>query len=103
VKHNPEQPFIVHTGQLKTKVLGTEFNIEAWARDENISITVTSGKVEVANQQKTFGILTRDEQLVYSKAKADIVQQNVDPEISLAWKKQDLVLHDVTVEEAAEL
>src|SRR5690606_11197835 len=103
VKHNPEQPFIVHTEHLKATVLGTEFNIEAWSTDENISITVSSGKVKVANQHKTFGIITTDEQLIYNKAKADIVQQNVDPEIYLAWKEQDLVLYDVTVAEASAL
>ncbi|MDX1284360.1 MAG: FecR family protein, partial [Draconibacterium sp.] len=27
VAHNPEQPFIVHTRQMKTQVLGTHFNV----------------------------------------------------------------------------
>ena len=45
VAHNPEQPFIVQTRQLKTKVLGTHFNVVAYPTDEVHEIALHEGSV----------------------------------------------------------
>ena len=103
VKHNPSKPFIVHAGNLKTTVLGTSFNIKAWPTEVDVSITVTKGKVKVEDQHKIFGTVVKDQQLTFSKEKAEVIQTEVDASSSLAWKEQDLLLDDVTILEAAEL
>lgn len=48
VSHNPEQPFIVQTRGLKTKVLGTHFSVVAYPTDEIHEIALYNGKVQVA-------------------------------------------------------
>ena len=47
VVHQSKQPFIVHIGNLKVKVLGTQFNIKAYPAEENITTTLAQGKVLV--------------------------------------------------------
>ncbi len=47
VVHNADQPFIVHTGNITTHVLGTSFNIKAYGDDPLLHIDVVSGKVGV--------------------------------------------------------
>ena len=47
VEHNENQPFIVKTTQLKTKVLGTHFNIVAYPTDEVQEISLYEGSVQL--------------------------------------------------------
>ena len=47
VAHNANKPFIVETGKLNIKVLGTEFNVQAYPGDENVSTTLVKGKVSL--------------------------------------------------------
>lgn len=47
VKHDPDHPFIIHTGKLDVKVLGTSFNIKAYPNDSTIETTLIKGKVEL--------------------------------------------------------
>ena len=103
VKHSKQCPFIVHTGDVVTTVLGTAFNIEAIKGANRIVVTVTRGKVSVGNKQHLFGTITPNQQLVCNIGKALPVIQKVDAETCLAWKKQDLLFDDVAMGEAAKL
>lgn len=47
VRKDATKPFIVYSGQLKTKVLGTSFNINAYAGLSKMEVTVVTGKVKV--------------------------------------------------------
>jgi len=46
VKKNPERPFLVETEKIKTRVLGTSFNIKAYKNSQTM-VSVNTGKVEV--------------------------------------------------------
>lgn len=104
IKHNRQKPFIIYTDKLKTTVLGTAFEINAWAEDSNIRVTVSRGKVKVENQfNKTIGIITPNEQIIYDKISENVVQKIVNTPEYLEWKEYDLLLSDVTVAEASKL
>lgn len=47
VAHNANKPFIVRVGTEEIKVLGTHFNINAYADEEHIKTTLLQGKVVV--------------------------------------------------------
>lgn len=47
VKHDPGHPFIIHTGQVDIRVLGTAVNVRAYPEDSAIETTLIRGKVEV--------------------------------------------------------
>ena len=51
VKHNPQKPFVVHSGELSTKVLGTKFNVSAFPVDNNIKVSLVEGKVVVSGEK----------------------------------------------------
>lgn len=51
VTKNPEQPFIVQFNALAVRVLGTSFSIRSFDSEENISVSVKTGKVSVLSKQ----------------------------------------------------
>lgn len=104
IKHNSLKQFIIHTGKLKTIVLGTAFEINAWSDNSSIQVTVSRGKVRVEDQNnRTIGIITPNQQITYDKGSKNVVQKVVNAPEYLEWKEQDLLLSDVTVAEAAKL
>jgi len=104
IKHNSLKQFIIHTGKLKTIVMGTAFEINAWSDNTSFQVTVSRGKVRVEDQHnRTIGIISPNQQITYDKASNNIVQKVVNAPEYLEWKEQDLLLSDVTVAEAAKL
>lgn len=47
VAKNPAMPFIVEAGKIRTKVLGTHFNISTYADDKVQQATLLEGKIQV--------------------------------------------------------
>ena len=103
VTHRAGQPFLVHTGKITTRVLGTAFDVRAYPADDSIRITVTQGKVQVLKDDiHSMGMLTANQQISYSKlseAYAKIKQVDVTPVI--AWKPREINFDDVTMQQAA--
>jgi ferric-dicitrate binding protein FerR (iron transport regulator) len=50
---NARQPFKVKTGQQEIQVLGTHFNISAYADDKTVNTTLLEGSVRVTNGEET--------------------------------------------------
>ncbi len=48
VAKNPNKPFLVYANELVTKVLGTSFNVRAFADEKNVIVKVRTGRVAVA-------------------------------------------------------
>lgn len=103
IAHDPSKPFVVHTGAVQTTVLGTAFNIKTCGGDERVTVTVTRGKVKVSDPSKTLALITRGQEITYDKKKGAAIQKSVDSATEISWKKQDLFLDDVAVEDAAKL
>jgi len=102
VKHNSEKPFIIHTGQVKTTVLGTAFDIKAWPDHKNIIVSVTRGKVRVENDKKVLAVLTINQQINYDLQNTVAKHQRVNAEgIVSNWAKQDLNFDGATFESIA--
>lgn len=70
VTKNPLKPFIVHTGGINIKVLGTAFNVRSYPEDKTVETTLIRGLVQVTRndqpQQKPI-FLHPDEKLVVDK------------------------------------
>lgn len=103
IMHNASKPFIVHSGKVITTVLGTAFNIKAFPAEISITVTVIRGKVQVRDQTKLLGIITPHQQIVYNKQDGRSLQAVVPIEPYMDWQKQNLLLDNVTVGEAAGL
>ena len=103
IRHDAARPFIVHTGTVTTTVLGTAFNIKAYPGQKKITVTVTRGKVKVSDDKKTIGIITPNESIAVNLDNKSYRQEKVNAEEAVEWKKQYLVLDDISLEDAAVL
>lgn len=104
VQHDPSRPFLVHTGNITTRVLGTSFNIKAYGDENDIAVAVSTGKVQVQKKDKTvLGLLTAGDQLIIDREKENVVMARVDVADIGVWKTPDLNFDNMTVEEAAEV
>jgi len=100
VAHNAAQPFIIHSGNIKTTVLGTAFNIKAWPTEKEVTVTVTRGKVKVENESGVLGIITPDQQLSINTQNKQAKQLEVNADSAIAWKNQVYTLDNMTLDEA---
>ena len=103
IKHNATKPFIVHTGQVATTVLGTAFNIKALPDEKFITVTVNRGRVRVSDPHKTMGIITSRERISYNTEKQTSALTKVTNDSYLDWKNRDLFIDNLTLTEAAKL
>lgn len=103
VAQNAAKPFIVHSGSLKTKVLGTAFNVNAYPHDKMVQITVITGKIAVGTEDeadRSTRILTKNEQLTFHGSDKKInspIQVNAT-EFS-SWKSGKLTFYRCPMEE----
>lgn len=103
IRHDPSKPFIVHSGKLKTTVIGTAFNISAYDSSKNITVTVSRGKVKVSDDSEVIGILSMDQQLTFNTKRNTSTQQKIDSKKSTAWVEADIFFDEVTFEDAVSL
>lgn len=90
VSENPDKPFVVYTRDIRTKVLGTSFNINAYQQNDNISIAVKTGKVEVKKLvSDEFIFLTPNDMAVWKDQV--LIKSTFDPELVFGWKDRILV------------
>ncbi|MGR3812295.1 FecR family protein [Jiulongibacter sp. NS-SX5] len=80
ISKNPEKPFIIEANGTEVRVLGTSFNIQA--RDENVKVSVNSGKVEFSKTEQTKVVLTKGEEAQYESSNdtiktAPILDRNI--------------------------
>lgn len=71
------QPFVVTSGQLSTRVLGTVFTVQAYRGTDSISITVQEGKVQVRKQQQIIGTLEAADRLIFHTTTGAVAQYHL--------------------------
>jgi ferric-dicitrate binding protein FerR (iron transport regulator) len=91
VAKDEKHPFIVRANNTKVTVLGTKFNISAYADDPGQKITLTEGSVRVHNDEdparSNNGVLLKPGyQAVFFKDNHHIDVAKANLEATLAWK-----------------
>ncbi|XOV92953.1 MAG: FecR family protein [Bacteroidota bacterium] len=100
VTHNPEKPFIVHFGDQQVRVLGTSFNINAYKVNEQNTVAVQTGKVEVKRGDEKVN-LNPNEAVVLNGAPLSVVRVE-DPSLYFGWVDNQLTFNKATLDEAME-
>ncbi|MDR2281756.1 MAG: DUF4974 domain-containing protein [Sphingobacterium sp.] len=99
VTPDKNRPFIVVTKSgIKTRVLGTKFNIKA-LDTKTVEVTVSEGKVQVESETKVLHILEADQQLIYSLPNQRYSSQSVDASKVVSWQNKDLYFNNLTLGE----
>lgn len=107
VAQNVAKPFIVRSGKINTRVLGTSFRIKTTA-DQSVIVSVATGKVNVSQQSETevnqLAILTGGKKVTWNANTRQATEGTVDPYALEQWKEGDLFFDEETMSEiAAEL
>lgn len=92
------RPFIIHTGEFSTHVLGTSFNVNATG--DNVIVSVATGKVRVMQGNNTHELLP-NEKVKYSRVSHTMLKVQADLDKELAWKNHTLILEDILLADAA--
>ena len=100
VTHRPEQPFIVRSGALETKVLGTVFNIMAYTNEPAIQTTLITGKVEVVVRDTEWReVLQPGDQACWRPRTGEWEIRQIDVRLKSLWRDGIIVLNDDSLEE----
>jgi len=99
VKHlDKEHKFEIKSGDTKTTVLGTSFNVRAYPEEDQVEVTVETGKVvfEKEKIQKTEKkvVLTAGESGVYKKKEVEVTKTKQTISNADAWKTKELIFDD---------
>ncbi|MFC5411944.1 FecR family protein [Larkinella bovis] len=103
VAHDPSKPFTIQTGKLKTTVVGTSFNINAYPENPDITVAVLTGKVKVATAATEItnnpDFLVPSDLYSYQKANETSRKEKINLTEVLAWKDNIIVLKNASYEE----
>ena len=83
---DPQRPFIVKSGNVQTRVLGTAFNFSAYREEKRSTVTLLTGKVAVSVPGHSESVLLPGQQLEYDAESRKPVLMKVDTEEVIAWK-----------------
>lgn len=101
VTQDPSHPFVIRTGAVRTRVVGTTFNIKAYPEDSAIAVSVVTGRVKVSSAHATVD-LRPDQQAVYGKADDRLTVQPYPGTGALAaWKDGKLQFRNMRLQEVA--
>lgn len=110
VSQQEQHPFIVHAGNMTIQVLGTTFNVKAYAGDDKLEVVLLSGKVAVSTtrQPQQLQLGPGQKVLAWSAAAADSLQEqplevasfhldaNSNACDEIAWTRNQLVFKNKT-------
>jgi len=84
VKKDETTPFVVNTLNADIRVLGTSFNIKAYQEDEQLMVSVQSGRVQV-DMPESMTRLMANEQLLLDKSNGDFQKKKEDIKRVKSW------------------
>ncbi|UZR97455.1 FecR family protein [Chondrinema litorale] len=101
VTSDTNRPFIVQTGELEAKVLGTSFNVNTLSDHNKVDIALVTGKLAVysSTNQENREILLPTESAVFDKTSGKIETGHFDAERVLSWKDGILIFEEAEIEE----
>lgn len=102
VAHDKEHPFTVHTPNLATKVLGTQFNVIAYENEGNEEIVLQEGKVEVySSRGEMLETLQPNQKLVLNTETRQYLKNQVEADQYVSWTEGKLVFRNENMQQVA--
>ncbi len=122
VTHNASKPFVIHTGNINIKVLGTAFNVKSYPQDSLVETSLIRGKIEITfNDRPNEKIILKPGEKLLVKTTYDLTtDQNsykAEPHIQLntinlledslvaetAWIKNKIIFDNDNLEHIAKM
>lgn len=103
VAHDTRHPFQVISGSFNVRDLGTAFSVSRYERWQGVKVSVVHGVVEVNRGHRVVDTLYKGERLRYSDGvHPEIVRDSTSEGEADGWFSNNIVLHDLTLEEIAQ-
>ena len=96
VAKDAERPFYVVVDGITVKVLGTSFNIRAYADENETKVTLLEGKIAAQINDKEY-TLTPGKQLKCDKTFGGTSVRTVDPAEIVSWTRGDYILKIIDI------
>ena len=99
VKKNISKTFVVKTKNLSINVLGTQFNVKAYANDCKTIATLDNGEIKVITASNQTEILVPNEQLTYNNVTSDVSVHKINANDAPAWRNGQLIFINAPFDE----
>lgn len=106
VVKNPKQPFVVQSGKVKVKVLGTRFNYKAFSDDKSIEVILEEGKIALTintDEGKKDAVLKPGDHAIIEKQTGETTVRNENISKYIAWHTGKLVFDNTPMSELAQM
>ncbi|HWZ36084.1 MAG TPA: FecR domain-containing protein [Mucilaginibacter sp.] len=106
VSKDKSRPFIIKTGKIQTRVVGTSFNINAYPDENLITVAVATGKVmvekeDVSGETLIGKDLTHNHLLTYNLKTDTYSDTPTDADVMSSWRINKLVFNRVSIGQIA--
>ncbi len=101
VAKDPNRPFLVKTGSLTTRALGTIFTINARPENEKINVALVEGSVLVNNQASHAEVILKPGQMINTTVSdKELKPEGFSIEEHIAWKDGTIYFDQLPFEES---
>ncbi|MEO6176718.1 MAG: FecR family protein [Flavobacterium circumlabens] len=94
VAKDKKHPFIIHSGPIKTRVVGTSFHIQF--SKSKCEVLVVTGKVNVSSKDQSVDLIPNQEALFTD---AQLTKLPIDKSLSINWYNTDIALNQATLKQ----
>ena len=94
IAKDKKHPFIIASGEIKTKVVGTSFHIQL--SKEKCEVIVLTGKVNVSSKGQSVDLVPNEEALFQSQK---LTKQLADKAFLVNWYATDITLNQTTLKQ----
>ena len=98
VTQNKEKPFKVMANGMEIQVLGTHFNVNAYANESQVKATLLEGSIEVKKGNNSALIKPGQQAAVAGSSTAIEVIKNADTELAMAWINGKFLFKDADIQ-----
>ncbi|MCV9928569.1 FecR family protein [Flavobacterium sp. LS1R49] len=98
VAKDHKHPFIISSGEITTRVVGTSFHIQL--SQDKCSVIVVTGKVNVTSKNQSVDLKPSEEALFVAN---NLTKHQANSSLLINWYKEDVTLDNVTLNEVITL
>ena len=99
VKRDEVRPFLIYSGKMTTKVLGTSFNVKAYPETERFEVSVVTGKVSVMNESEKEVFVTPKQQVLLENKSDVLTIKELPKNKTFYWDLASLTFDDTSMQE----
>lgn len=103
VSKDKKHPFVVRTEAVDVRVLGTQFNVDAYCDSPDVRTTLLTGSVAVSNKSNSeHMILKPNEIAIYNKVEKKLTRKLLeDATDEISWRHGEFIFDDVPLRDIA--